>query len=136
MRSRFPRIATAAGFLIVTLSLGLLFAQPDPARAPIALHYRETPIFLGPHEHWVAAIAFSPDGKTLATGANDGYLRLWDSATGRLRSIHSDDATRGIQGLAFSQLKAAVEQHGAKAGGIVVLDMTTGEVLALANLPT
>jgi len=41
-----------------------------------------------------------------------------------------------IQSLAFSQLKAAVEQHRAKAGGIVVLDMTTGEVLALANLPT
>lgn len=41
-----------------------------------------------------------------------------------------------IQSLAFSQLKAAVEQHRAKAGGIVVLDLTTGEVLALANLPT
>jgi cell division protein FtsI (penicillin-binding protein 3) len=41
-----------------------------------------------------------------------------------------------VQSLAFSQLKAAVEQHRAKAGGIVVLDITTGEVLALANLPT
>jgi cell division protein FtsI (penicillin-binding protein 3) len=41
-----------------------------------------------------------------------------------------------IQNLAYSQLKAAVEQHRAKAGGIVVLDVDTGEVLALANLPT
>ena len=41
-----------------------------------------------------------------------------------------------IQSLAFSQLKAAVDQHRAKAGGIVVLDINTGEVLALANLPT
>ena len=41
-----------------------------------------------------------------------------------------------IQYLAFSQLKAAVEAHKAKAGGIVVLDARTGEVLALANLPT
>ena len=41
-----------------------------------------------------------------------------------------------IQSLAFSQLKVAVEQYRAKAGGIVVLDITTGEVLALANLPT
>jgi len=40
-----------------------------------------------------------------------------------------------IQYLAFSQLKAAVELHKAKAGGIVVLDARTGEVLALANLP-
>ncbi len=41
-----------------------------------------------------------------------------------------------IQNLAFSQLKAAVAQHRAKAGGIVVLDIDTGELLALANFPT
>lgn len=40
-----------------------------------------------------------------------------------------------IQYLAFRELKAAVEQHRAKAGGIIVLDARTGEVLALANLP-
>jgi cell division protein FtsI (penicillin-binding protein 3) len=41
-----------------------------------------------------------------------------------------------IQYIAFSQLKEAIEQHKAKAGGIVVLDVKSGEVLALANLPT
>lgn len=41
-----------------------------------------------------------------------------------------------IQYIAFSHLKEAVELHKAKAGGIVVLDAKTGEVLALANLPT
>ncbi len=41
-----------------------------------------------------------------------------------------------IQNLAFGQLKAAVEAHRAKAGAVVVLDSNTGEVLALANLPT
>ena len=41
-----------------------------------------------------------------------------------------------IQSLAFSQLKAAVIRHRAKAGSVVVLDVSTGEVLALANLPT
>jgi len=41
-----------------------------------------------------------------------------------------------IQNLAYGQLKAAVERHRAKAGGIVVLDVDTGEILALANLPT
>ena len=42
---------------------------------------------------------------------------------------------RKLQYLAFRELKAAVAQHQAKAGGIVVLDIKTGEVLALANLP-
>jgi len=41
-----------------------------------------------------------------------------------------------IQNLAFTQLKAAVVQHRAKAGGVVVLDVDTGELLALANSPT
>ena len=41
-----------------------------------------------------------------------------------------------IQNFAFSQLRAAVEKHRAKAGGVVVLDVDTGELLALANFPT
>lgn len=41
-----------------------------------------------------------------------------------------------IQNLVFGQLKSAIEQHRAKAGGAVVLDITTGEMLALANFPT
>jgi len=41
-----------------------------------------------------------------------------------------------VQNLALRQLRAAVEQHRAKAGGVVVLDVATGELLALANFPT
>ena len=41
-----------------------------------------------------------------------------------------------LQNLAFSQLKLAVTAHKAKAGGIIVLDAKTGEILALANLPS
>ena len=41
-----------------------------------------------------------------------------------------------LQYLAYRELKAAVSLHQAKAGGIVVLDVKTGEVLALANVPT
>lgn len=43
---------------------------------------------------------------------------------------------RKIQYIAFSQLKEMVDKTKAKAGGVVVLDVKTGEVLALANLPT
>ena len=41
-----------------------------------------------------------------------------------------------VQYLAFRELKHAVIEHRAKAGGIVVLDAQSGEVLAMANLPT
>lgn len=42
---------------------------------------------------------------------------------------------RRIQYLAYRELNLALTEHRAKAGGIVVLDAKTGEVLALVNLP-
>jgi cell division protein FtsI (penicillin-binding protein 3) len=41
-----------------------------------------------------------------------------------------------IQSLAYSSLKAAVEHNRAKAGAVVALDVRTGEILALANVPS
>ena len=41
-----------------------------------------------------------------------------------------------IQYLAYRELKAAVAANRARAGSIVVLDVATGEVLAMANLPS
>ena len=41
-----------------------------------------------------------------------------------------------LQYLAYTHLKQALEEHRAKAGGVVVLDALSGEVLALVNLPT
>jgi len=41
-----------------------------------------------------------------------------------------------IQYLAYRELKAAVSAHRARAGGIVVLDALSGEVLAMANVPS
>ncbi len=41
-----------------------------------------------------------------------------------------------IQYLAYNAVKNAVEQHHAKAGGAVVIDVQTGEILALANWPS
>jgi len=41
-----------------------------------------------------------------------------------------------VQYIAFSALKGAVEKHRAKAGAAIVVDVRTGEVLALANWPS
>jgi cell division protein FtsI (penicillin-binding protein 3) len=41
-----------------------------------------------------------------------------------------------LQYLTFRELRAAVMEHRAKAGGIVVLDVKSGEILAMANLPS
>lgn len=43
---------------------------------------------------------------------------------------------RRIQYLAYREVSKAVEQYKAKAGAAIVLDAKTGEVLAMANVPT
>ena len=35
------------------------------------------------HEGWVNSVAFSPDGKTIVSGGDDGILRLWDITSGK-----------------------------------------------------
>ena len=41
-----------------------------------------------------------------------------------------------VQFFAYQRVRDAVKEHGAKAGSVVVLDVQTGEVLALANYPS
>ncbi len=49
----------------------------------------------------VRSLAYTPDGKTLAAGREDGTIRLWDAATGNLQAIlpgHRGD----VRGLVFT----------------------------------
>jgi cell division protein FtsI (penicillin-binding protein 3) len=81
-------------------------------------------------------------------GGKSGSRRVIRDRLGRIvedvGSIHAaqdgSDFTLSIdskiQSLAFGALKSAVERHRAKAGAVIVVDVRTGEVLALANMPS
>jgi len=58
--------------------------------------------------------------------------RLEPASAGRELAVSVD---LRIQYLAYRELKAAIQRHNSSAGSIVVLDIRTGEVLAMANQP-
>ena len=54
------------------------------------------------HDDMVSAVAFSHDGKQLASGSYDNTVRLWNPATGTLQStLKGHDGT--VNAVAFSQ---------------------------------
>jgi WD40 repeat protein len=56
---------------------------------------------LAGHKDWVHAVAFSPDGQTLASAGYDKTIRLWDVTTGAARRVLIGHG-RSINSVAYS----------------------------------
>jgi WD40 repeat protein len=75
----------------------------------------------------LAKLAFSPDGATVAAGAEDGRVKLWDVATGRAKDpLHWH--TGAVRAVAFSP-DGRFLASGEKGGLVVLCDAATGRRL-------
>lgn len=74
------------------------------------------------------------------TVVRDRMGRVVEDVGDRANPVNGRDITLSIdskvQFFAYQRVREAVKEHGARAGSVVVLDVTTGEVLALANYPS
>ena len=76
----------------------------------------------------VSAVAFTPDGRQLVTGAQDGTIRHWDLATRKIAAETSTDRDVPVAGIAFSPDGRLMATAG-RMGALRLWDASTGQPL-------
>jgi WD40 repeat protein len=84
--------------------------------------------FLRGHYDWVWSVAFSPDGRTLASGSADGTILLWDPETNQPLGDRLTGHTGWVRSVAFSP-DGKVLASGSADKTIILWDVGTGEPL-------
>jgi len=112
--SNAAKAGIAVAILVVVLGAGFWLQQGKqaaPAKEAVAAENLGPPV----HNDEVFGVAFSPDGKTVASGSGDGTVKVWDVATGNMVQNYSAKASR-VFSVAYSPngswLAAGTEANG------------------------
>src|SRR5947209_1394813 len=95
------------------------------AMSPLFAHQPNLLATLQGHTEGVTSVAFSPDGKTLASGSDDETIKLWDVQAGKEKATLKGH-TGFVYGVAYSP-DGRTLASGGQDNTIRLWDMVTGK---------
>lgn len=117
--------------LLLFIGTSLFAASFLSAQSPVEI------VIQTGHYDEIQALAFSPDGKYLASGGKDGKVIIWDLTTGKLfreMKAHGDKGVTGVTTVIFSNDGKRVIAGGDRRDNLILCwDWATGDTIWTAK---
>jgi len=91
----------------------------------IGQHRGSTVMTLTGHDGAVSSVSYSSDGRLLASGSNDGSVRIWDTRTGEEAMFPMRSGDRKVLSVDFARNGKWVAS-GTESGAVCIWDVTPG----------
>lgn len=145
LRTSHQLAAVAVNQLDTAPDLGVLLAMYAVDAAPVpeaiealnrAEHALREELILAGHSDAVTTVAFSPNGKLIASGSQDHTARIWDASTGQLlRTLSADSLAVSSVSFSYDGTRLATAATSDSGHMLQVWNVATGEKLSEVSTP-